>query len=930
MAKHTSAVIGAAIRAAAGSAAESDRELLRRFAAGDQVAFAALFGRHSGMVLGVCRRTLPRLPDAEDACQATFLVLSRKAGSGRWQQSVANWLYLTARRVARNARVAAERRVRHEGRAAVPEAAQPVDRMTGRELLETLDAELDRLPPTYREPLVLCYLEGLTRDEAATRLGVPAATLKSRLERGRKRLGDALTKRGCVLGAGLLALAATSPADASPLRLVEGVLAAAAGSPTATVAALAEGVAMNGIGKAKLLAMVVLAGAVVLGFRAVSPQPVAFGRPPENAMPAGTTAADGKLSNAPKVAPEHGKEIALTGRVLDPDGNPFPGAKLLHAGGGDALTEVGVSGKDGRFSVSVPAGRRDPYLVARSEGYGIDFVSLNWSDVAGIELRLVKDRALRGRIVDTQGKPVAGVTVGFQYVRVFEGAKGFYRGAGSVPLALTDARGQFTLHGLGADREVMLRISGGGVAQFDYLVANRDGFDPKPYNDPIRMSLPKEILLSDPNRLLVHGPDQDIVAEAEMPIRGVVTAADTSKGRPGTVVRLTGGANNLAATTDAAGRYEIQGARKAKAYTLRAESDAGAGYLARVVRMVDAAGYTPVTADIRVVKGVILKGKVLETSTGKGLPGQVLVDVLAKNPFVNDYPPFDNANLPDRATTAEDGSFRMVTIPGPVILVGSPDVDRMPYGSESWHRYKQRFSDPNYPQYFPRYVRGHMPYDEDYFSSRGRSALQGVWCKVLEIEPGTAVVEQDVLLEPAPGLPLQLRDPAGKPLAGVYASGISPRARWGQVRCKTDVCHVYDLQPGDPRLLVFYHPTRKLAATLTLKGDEKAPQVVTLQPMATVKGRLVRADGTAAARLSLGLNYWERAAGSMNDLFRHVQTGADGVFTIDAVLPGLPFHLGGIYGVPRQFSFSTNVGGFKAEAGKTKDLGDLPVKTEDP
>src|SRR5205823_7024067 len=134
--------------------------------------------------------------------------------AGRWQPSIANWLYSTARKVARNARVAAQRRAQREGRAAVPEAVLPVDRITGRELLAALDEELDRLPPRYREPLVLCYLEGLTRDEVATRLGVPAGTVKIQLERGRKKLGDALVRRGCALGAGLLALAVTSSVGA--------------------------------------------------------------------------------------------------------------------------------------------------------------------------------------------------------------------------------------------------------------------------------------------------------------------------------------------------------------------------------------------------------------------------------------------------------------------------------------------------------------------------------------------------------------------------------------------------------------------------------------------------------------------------------------------------------------------------------------------
>ncbi len=108
MAKRSVTILAEAIRAVGRNTVDSDRDLLRRFVAGDQDAFAALFRRHAAMILGVCRRTLPRLQDAEDACQATFLVLSRKAKSGRWQQSVANWLYLTAHRVAGNARIAAE------------------------------------------------------------------------------------------------------------------------------------------------------------------------------------------------------------------------------------------------------------------------------------------------------------------------------------------------------------------------------------------------------------------------------------------------------------------------------------------------------------------------------------------------------------------------------------------------------------------------------------------------------------------------------------------------------------------------------------------------------------------------------------------------------------------------------------------------------
>ena len=186
---------------------------------------------------------VPTVQDAEDACQAAFLVLARKAGEGRRKESVANWLFTTARRIAAIARRDAERRCNRERKAARREAVG-LDQMTGREAFEVLDEELEN-SGEYREPLVLCYLEGLTRDEAAARLQLPMATLKSQLERARKKLGDALTRRGVVLGAGFLALAVTSPAGAAPPRLIEAVLASVAGSPTAAVAALAKGVTMQ-------------------------------------------------------------------------------------------------------------------------------------------------------------------------------------------------------------------------------------------------------------------------------------------------------------------------------------------------------------------------------------------------------------------------------------------------------------------------------------------------------------------------------------------------------------------------------------------------------------------------------------------------------------------------------------------------------------
>jgi RNA polymerase sigma factor (sigma-70 family) len=267
MATRVAAVLAHVLRKAKAPAALSDGELLGRYAeAGDQAAFAAVVDRHAAMVLGVCRRLLSSRADAEDACQAVFLILCRKARSLPLRASVANWLYSTARKVARNARLSSSRRARRERAAAVPEAVAPADQLTAQELVATLDEELDRLPPRYREPLVLCYLEGLARDEAAARLGVPQATLKSQLERGRKKLAVALAARGCALGVLLLAsAAAASSAEAASPRLIESVVAAAGGAPSLAVAALAREVAVRTWTMKLRLAAAVLAGLVVIG-----------------------------------------------------------------------------------------------------------------------------------------------------------------------------------------------------------------------------------------------------------------------------------------------------------------------------------------------------------------------------------------------------------------------------------------------------------------------------------------------------------------------------------------------------------------------------------------------------------------------------------------------------------------------------------------
>jgi RNA polymerase sigma factor (sigma-70 family) len=186
----------------------TDGQLLERFVRDHEgAAFAALVHRHGAMVLGVCRRVLRQPQDAEDAFQATFLILVQKAGSLEQPELLANWLYGVAYRTAQQARVRAARRSHHEKEAAAMTATQSEPNTAWPELREILDRELFQLPEKYRAPLVLCYLEGKTNEEAARLLGWPIGSMSARLARGRELLRDRLSGRqhaGAALPPGVL------------------------------------------------------------------------------------------------------------------------------------------------------------------------------------------------------------------------------------------------------------------------------------------------------------------------------------------------------------------------------------------------------------------------------------------------------------------------------------------------------------------------------------------------------------------------------------------------------------------------------------------------------------------------------------------------------------------------------------------------------
>ncbi len=268
----------------------TDGELLGRFSHDrDEAAFATLVQRHGPLVLGVCRRVLHDPNDADDAFQATFLVLARKAGSVRQPDRLANWLFGVALRVARKARAeAARRRARQQQVTDMP-VAEPGREAEWEDLRHVLDEEVERLPEKFRLPILLCHLQGKTREEAARQLGWSPGAVKGMLERGRERLRSRLARRGVALSAGtlasLLSESALSAGVSAALRdsTVKAAMLFAAGKAMAagSAAALAEGV-LQAMWMSRLKALVALvvalgvggagAGVFALGSRPTEPE----------------------------------------------------------------------------------------------------------------------------------------------------------------------------------------------------------------------------------------------------------------------------------------------------------------------------------------------------------------------------------------------------------------------------------------------------------------------------------------------------------------------------------------------------------------------------------------------------------------------------------------------------------------------------------
>ncbi|WP_422929509.1 sigma-70 family RNA polymerase sigma factor [Singulisphaera sp. PoT] len=518
----------------------TDGQLVSAFLAGDthasEEAFGVLVGRHGSMVMGVCRRILMDRHAAEDAFQATFLVLARRARSIRRSESIGGWLHRVARRIAVRAgkRAGRNRPTQQDlvihAESLVAEQPSPGEAVDRAELRSLLDGEIDRLDPAQRQIVVLCDLEELTYEQAAERLHWPVGTVKSRLSRGRIQLRERLIRRGLapalVAGTGAVCGGDALASLSAPLvqQVIRTAMITLSGSPSVPAAVSSLAVEeLKSSAVSRLLKWTV--AALLMGGGSVAAWIVATGSDRPRDMTKSPSPVQVALAQDPKPDDVPTLKLSARGQVVDAQGRPVSNARVYirewainRTGGANKaqheemmrtgmLPDILAQAKtdaEGRFQLEdVNAtgfpGREDnrvlgkswfPWdLVVLAEGHGVAWARLTpQNQREPLKISLPAEATLRGKIQGTDGKPIPGAKLRVVDVAALnDDVRGDLQTTNdrlslhwsSVPLeAVADQDGWFVLRNLLADRRISLFALSDGFQQQSIYAATTPGAQP--------------------------------------------------------------------------------------------------------------------------------------------------------------------------------------------------------------------------------------------------------------------------------------------------------------------------------------------------------------------------------------------------------------------------------------------------------------------
>jgi len=903
-----SATIGAALRQIhqlfeeGTIAGLSDARLLDRFRKlRDAAAFEILVGRHGPMVLAVCRGILIDPADAEDAFQATFLLLAQKAGGIREGQALGAWLHRVAHRVALQANVDAARRKSKERHARLISLEAGTHDEARDEAQVVLHEEVDRLSEKYRRPLVLCELQGLTHAQAAALLSCGEATIRRRLAQARSLLRSRLIRRGVTPVLGSILAGWSVEAQAIPIAWIR------ATSRAALAPELRRSIAVTlarQVGRAMLAARLKLAATATLIFGVgigiaqaaydapADPEPMAK---PQGKAPAVTKAASSE--DAPKVE--------FHGRVLDPEGRPLAGARVFLGAGiaiPDTFTPTPASARatsdlNGRFRFSVS---RDeihpdiwsdfPPLAASAIGFGPGWISLDENHLdREWTIRLTRDDIpVTGRVLDLEGRGVPNVKVTvhnfcairnsdipalLQKLKNNNGRNDPYlwsalrdrlilNAPGVNPAAQTDSEGRFRLTGIGRDRIAFLMVEGATITTT--------------FGSALTTDLLKDLPVPLPGQgeSKLHGPQLDIMVTPGRSISGVVRDRDTKQPLSG--IRVIAWHMGQAATTDERGRYQITGVPKQNDLELSVHTT-NLPYFTTQKTAQDRPGLSPITVDFELARGVWVDGKVIDRTSGKPVAGARIEYLPYRdNPHLAEIPGFVglNNNVSDDEQDASDhaGRFRIVALPGEGLIT----VRTIRQG--------HRTAKPLDPKIADKILH-----------AANFSAQMGNYQGFALINPAVdaTTLHCDIPLESGRQQRLKIVGPDDQPVAGLeffgFETSITPidppeATQWSLVH----------RDPGTVETLTIIQEDRHLGGFVSLKGDEESPLRIQLKPTGTVIGRLVDSEGNPRRGVQLVAYFRETRRGQSSThehLHGNIETNQDGRFRLENLVADVVYQL---------------------------------------
>jgi hypothetical protein len=620
--------------------------------------------------------------------------------------------------------------------------------------------------------------------------------------------------------------------------------------------------------------------------------------------------------------------------VLDPQGKPFLGATIFLSY--DPSKEPrrpfirATSDQNGQFRFGVPKALFDanyedePWngveAVAQAKGYGLGIGTESGDDEA-VTLQLAEDLPIDGRIVDLQGRPIAGVTIRPRTVR------GTVRGdldpllkvstdrkaAAESPVpdrigvdlgdnlapVVTGPDGRFHLEGLGRERLVAGIVEGPGIETAWIDIMTRRAAT-------IRATQPNGQIVT------IYGAEFEHVAGPSQPIIGVVRDADT--GAPIEGVEIQGNypdgfVNYIKGVTDQAGRYRLDGLPAGRKARLSAVAPKGEPYLQSVQEVSNNVALQPTEVAFSLKRGVWITGRVTERTTGRPVRGQIDYYVFTDNPHAREARHF--SGMPELKWTAPDGSYRVAGLPGPGII-GVRAHAREDYcvglGAENIHGKQSNGG----------------------FHTQPHFVLAVNFNTLAEVNPpeGVAEVACDLAVDPGRTVKVTVLDDGGVPLAGAIVLG-RQRSGWGWplLPLRTAEFDVVWLAAREARTLTILHDERKLAGSLVVRGDstESGPATVRLQPWGVVTGRVVDEQGEPRSDVEVSGMDRPRFDPVDGGVGPGVPVNEDGRFRIEGLVPGRPYTF---RIVRRRYGLGTLVEGLTVAPGETRELGDLRAKSD--